>query len=56
MTKSLGVLAASVLLPAVVWADGLQSLEHFMRTVKAGQAQFTQTVTAPAKEGQAPRT
>ena len=56
MTKSLGVLAASVLLPAVVWADGLQSLEHFMRTAKAGQAQFTQTVTAPAKEGQAPRT
>lgn len=56
MTKSLGVLAASVLLPAVVWADGLQSLEHFMRTAKAGQAQFTQTVTSPAKEGQAART
>ena len=33
-------------------ADGLQSLENFVRTAKSGRADFTQVVTAPAKEGQ----
>ena len=47
------IIAAS--LPAA-WADGLQSLEHFMKSSQAGQAQFKQTVTSPAKEGQAART
>lgn len=56
MKKSLLTLAALAALPVAVWADGLQSLENFMRTAKAGQAQFTQTVTAPAKEGQTART
>ena len=37
---------------ASAWAGGLQSLEQFLKTVTTGQAQFTQTVTAPAKEGQ----
>ena len=55
MKKSLGVLALLGALPLAVWADGLQSLEQFMRTAKAGQAQFTQTVTSPAKDGQAGR-
>lgn len=55
MKKSLGVLAVLGVLPLASWADGLQSLEHFMRTAKAGQAQFTQTVTSPAKEGQPAR-
>lgn len=55
MKKSLLALAAWATLPVAVWADGLQSLENFMRTAKAGQAQFTQTVTAPAKEGQTVR-
>ena len=55
MKKSMAAVAALALLPVVVWADGLQSLENFMRTAKAGQAQFTQTVTAPSKEGQAAR-
>ncbi len=55
MKKSLLALAALATLPVAVWADGLQSLENFMRTAKAGQAQFTQTVTAPAKEGQSAR-
>ena len=36
-------------------ATGLNSLELFVRTVKSGQAGFTQVVTAPAKEGQTPR-
>jgi outer membrane lipoprotein carrier protein len=38
-----------------VWASGLSSLESFVRTVKTGSAEFTQQVTAPAKDGQAPR-
>jgi outer membrane lipoprotein carrier protein len=36
-------------------ATGLNSLELFVRTVKTGKADFTQVVTSPAKEGQAPR-
>lgn len=55
MKKSLGVVALLSGLPLAVWADGLQSLENFMRNAQAGQAQFTQTVTAPAKDGQAAR-
>lgn len=37
------------------WADGLSSLEGFMKSAKSGSAQFTQTVTAPPKEGQGAR-
>lgn len=37
------------------WADGLQSLETFVRTVGTGRASFTQVVTAPAREGQSAR-
>ena len=36
-------------------AGGLESLESFVKTVKTGHADFTQVVTAPAKDGQAPR-
>ena len=36
-------------------ATGLNSLENFVKTVKTGKANFTQVVTSPAKEGQAPR-
>ena len=36
-------------------AGGLESLEVFVKTVKTGRADFTQMVTSPAKEGQAPR-
>lgn len=45
---------AALVLPA--WADGLQSLEQFLQTARAGRASFTQTVTAPARDGQAART
>ena len=38
-----------------VYADGLQSLEVFVKTVSSGRADFTQVVTAPAKEGQTAR-
>lgn len=37
------------------WAGGLESLEVFVKTVKTGRADFTQVVTSPAKDGQAPR-
>jgi len=36
-------------------ADGLESLEKFIRATASGRAEFTQTVTAPAREGQAAR-
>ena len=36
-------------------AGGLQSLETFVKTVKTGRSDFTQVVTSPAKDGQAPR-
>ena len=37
-------------------ADGLQSLENFVKSVTSGRADFTQVVTAPAREGQVART
>lgn len=37
------------------YANGLESLEVFVKTVSSGRADFTQVVTAPAKEGQAAR-
>lgn len=37
------------------WSNGLESLELFVKTVNSGRADFTQVVTAPAKEGQAAR-
>jgi len=36
-------------------AGGLSSLETFVKTVKTGQADFTQVVTSPTRDGQAPR-
>ena len=36
-------------------ANGLESLETFVKTVSSGRAEFTQVVTSPAKEGQAAR-
>lgn len=38
-----------------VWAAGMDSLEAFVKNVKSGRADFTQTVTAPAREGQPSR-
>ena len=37
------------------YSGGLESLDVFVKTVKAGRADFTQVVTSPAKAGQAPR-
>lgn len=38
-----------------VWAGGMESLEAFVKNVKSGQAEFTQTVTAPTREGEPAR-
>ena len=46
-------LIAACALPA--GAGGLESLENFVKTAKSGKADFTQVVTSPAKDGQAPR-
>jgi outer membrane lipoprotein carrier protein len=45
----------SIGLPATARADGLEALENFLRAARTGRADFTQVVTAPAREGQAPR-
>lgn len=49
-------LLIALLSSANAWAGGLESLETFVKTVKSGRADFTQTVTAPAREGQPGRT
>jgi outer membrane lipoprotein carrier protein len=50
------LLAAAMALPAgAAWADGLQALQEFVKTVRSGRAEFTQTVTSPGKDGQMPR-
>lgn len=47
---------AALTAAAVAHADGLSSLEGFMRTAKTGRADFTQVVTAPARPGETART
>ena len=52
-------LIATLLIAAAAhstWANGLDSLEKFIKTVKTGRTDFTQVVTAPPKDGQAART
>ncbi len=40
---------------ATAWADGLQSLERFLKSAQSGRAEFTQVVTSPPRDGQAAR-
>jgi outer membrane lipoprotein carrier protein len=47
------LLAAGFALSA--WADGLSSLEAFIKNAKSGRSEFTQVVTGPARDGQAAR-
>src|SRR3989344_4494623 len=47
------LIAASATLAS---ADGLKSLESFMKGTQTGKADFTQTVTSPPKDGQTART
>lgn len=48
------LITAILIAASAQWAsaDGLKSLENFMKTVQTGQADFTQTVVMPAKDGQ----
>ncbi len=36
-----------------ITANGIESLENFVKTVKSGKSEFTQTVTSPARAGEA---
>ncbi|HSV58182.1 MAG TPA: outer membrane lipoprotein chaperone LolA [Variovorax sp.] len=55
MKRLLGILVLSTAAGAA-WADGMASLESFVKNVRSGRAQFTQTVTPPAREGEPART
>jgi outer membrane lipoprotein carrier protein len=48
-------LSSLALCASLASASGLDSLEVFVKAAKTGKAEFTQVVTAPAKEGQAAR-
>jgi outer membrane lipoprotein carrier protein len=50
-----GLLALACAASGSAWAAGLQSLEAFVKSVKSGRADFTQTVTAPPKDGEPSR-
>jgi outer membrane lipoprotein carrier protein len=55
LIKSL-VVCLTAAIPVLADASGLDSLEQFVKTARTGHADFSQTVTAPAKEGQVART
>src|SRR5262245_1032310 len=55
MKKLFATLALSALAVAA-HAGALESLENFVRTAKTGRSDFTQVITAPGRDGQAPRT
>lgn len=50
--KKITLTLALTLLSTWSMADGLQALDGFLLNVKSGQADFTQTVTAPEKNGE----
>lgn len=52
MWRRVCVLWGLVLLGGAAQADGLAALDAFLREVKSGQADFTQVVTLPKREGQ----
>jgi outer membrane lipoprotein carrier protein len=53
--KKLIAAVTLTLLAAGAWAGGMESLEAFVKTAKSGRAEFTQTVSAPPKDGVASR-
>ena len=55
MIKNLGALLIIALFVLNARAGGLESLELFVKSVKTGRADFTQVVTPPSRDGQAPR-
>ena len=54
--KRLFATVSIALFSVLARADGLESLEVFIRTTASGRADFTQIVTSPPREGQAART
>lgn len=56
LSRNLAMALGSLLLAVGVRADGLQSLENFVKSVSSGRADFTQVVTAPSRQGQVART
>ena len=49
---------AGISIPALAQSagpGGIESLESFVKNTRSGRASFTQTVTAPAKDGQTAR-
>lgn len=50
--KKITLTLALTLLSSWSMADGLQALDGFLLNVQSGQADFTQTVTAPEKNGE----
>jgi outer membrane lipoprotein carrier protein len=52
MIRRWGVAWGLALWCAVAQADGLSALDAFLRNVKSAQADFTQVVTAPKRDGQ----
>lgn len=57
MRKSAHLMVATVLTLVSGWAhaQATQWLDQYLRTVHSGRAQFSQTVTSPARAGQVPR-
>ena len=54
MKKMIAAVSAA-LCAQLTWAGGMETLENFVRTARSGRADFTQVVTAPGKNGEAPR-
>jgi outer membrane lipoprotein carrier protein len=55
MKKQLAVALGWMLAAGAAWAGGMDSLEAFVKGVKSGRAEFTQTVTSPSRDGAPPR-
>lgn len=53
--RSLACAATLAACVAPALASGLDALENFVRNARSGRAEFTQVVTAPAREGQTAR-
>jgi len=56
MIKRLFATFALSALAVAAHAGAMDSLENFVRSAKTGRADFTQVITAPARDGQAART
>jgi len=53
--RFVAAVASAALCTSAALAGGLETLDAFVKNVKSGRATFNQTVTAPAKDGQAVR-